>query len=134
MKILVPIKRVPDPQTNISVKPDGSGIVTDNVKFVINQPELGRSGDPLQNLPEAESVVLIATEKFEQALNVELQCFHLPLEPARVSVCHQVTPFASRCSGSAPAPTLRPSPGFARPQMSLHLRCKHDTLAVATTR
>jgi electron transfer flavoprotein beta subunit len=36
VKILVPIKRVPDPQTNISVKPDGSGIVTDNVKFVIN--------------------------------------------------------------------------------------------------
>ena len=36
MKILVPIKRVPDPQTNISVKPDGTGIVTDNVKFVIN--------------------------------------------------------------------------------------------------
>ena len=36
MKILVPIKRVPDPQTNIQVRPDGSGIVTDNVKFVIN--------------------------------------------------------------------------------------------------
>ena len=36
MKILVPIKRVPDPQTNIAVKPDGSGIVEDNVKFVIN--------------------------------------------------------------------------------------------------
>jgi electron transfer flavoprotein beta subunit len=36
VKILVPIKRVPDPQTNIAVKPDGSGIVTDNVKFVIN--------------------------------------------------------------------------------------------------
>lgn len=36
MKILVPLKRVPDPQTNIAVKPDGSGIVEDNVKFVIN--------------------------------------------------------------------------------------------------
>lgn len=36
MKILVPIKRVPDPQTTINVKPDGSGIVTENVKFVIN--------------------------------------------------------------------------------------------------
>jgi electron transfer flavoprotein beta subunit len=36
VKILVPIKRVPDPQTNIVVKPDGSGIVEDNVKFVIN--------------------------------------------------------------------------------------------------
>jgi electron transfer flavoprotein beta subunit len=36
VKILVPIKRVPDPQTTINVKSDGSGIVTDNVKFVIN--------------------------------------------------------------------------------------------------
>jgi electron transfer flavoprotein beta subunit len=36
MKILVPIKRVPDPATNIQVRPDGSGIATENVKWVIN--------------------------------------------------------------------------------------------------
>ena len=36
MKILVPIKRVPDPATTIRVLPDGSGIATDNVKWVIN--------------------------------------------------------------------------------------------------
>ncbi|MGH7815178.1 MAG: electron transfer flavoprotein subunit beta/FixA family protein [Candidatus Binataceae bacterium] len=36
MKILVPIKRVPDPGTTIRVLPDGSGIATDNVKWVIN--------------------------------------------------------------------------------------------------
>lgn len=36
MKILVPIKRVPDPQTNIVVAADGSGIKEENVKFVIN--------------------------------------------------------------------------------------------------
>ena len=36
MKILVPIKRVPDPATTIRVMPDGSGIATDNVKWVIN--------------------------------------------------------------------------------------------------
>lgn len=36
MKILVPIKRVPDPQATITVRPDGAGIVEDNVKFVIN--------------------------------------------------------------------------------------------------
>ncbi len=36
MKMLVTAKRVPDPQTTIRVKPDGSGIVTDNVKYVIN--------------------------------------------------------------------------------------------------
>jgi electron transfer flavoprotein beta subunit len=36
VKILVPIKRVPDPATTIRVMPDGSGIATDNVKWVIN--------------------------------------------------------------------------------------------------
>jgi len=36
VKILVPIKRVPDPATTIRVLPDGSGIAIDNVKWVIN--------------------------------------------------------------------------------------------------
>ena len=36
MKILVAAKRVPDPNATIKVKPDGSGIVTDNLKFVVN--------------------------------------------------------------------------------------------------
>ncbi len=36
MKILVPVKRVPDPATTIRVMPDGSGIASDNVKWVIN--------------------------------------------------------------------------------------------------
>lgn len=36
MKILVPVKRVPDPETTIRLLPDGSGIATDNVKWVIN--------------------------------------------------------------------------------------------------
>jgi electron transfer flavoprotein beta subunit len=36
VKILVPVKRVPDPATTIRVMPDGSGIATDNVKWVIN--------------------------------------------------------------------------------------------------
>ncbi len=36
MRILVPVKRVPDPATTIRILPDGSGIATDNVKWVIN--------------------------------------------------------------------------------------------------
>ena len=36
MKILATVKRVPDPETSIKVKPDGSGIVTDNIKWVVN--------------------------------------------------------------------------------------------------
>ena len=36
MKILVTVKRVPDPETVIKIAPDGSNIVTDNVKWVIN--------------------------------------------------------------------------------------------------
>ncbi|MEO6025515.1 MAG: electron transfer flavoprotein subunit beta/FixA family protein [Candidatus Binatia bacterium] len=36
MKILATVKRVPDPETSIKVKPDGTGIVTDNIKWVVN--------------------------------------------------------------------------------------------------
>ena len=36
MKILVAAKRVPDPNATIKVRPDGSGIVTDNLKYVVN--------------------------------------------------------------------------------------------------
>jgi electron transfer flavoprotein beta subunit len=36
VKILVPVKRVPDPATTIRVLPDGTAIATDNLKWVIN--------------------------------------------------------------------------------------------------
>ena len=36
MKIFVTVKRVPDPETVIKITPDGTSIVTDNVKWVIN--------------------------------------------------------------------------------------------------
>jgi electron transfer flavoprotein beta subunit len=36
VKILVTAKRVPDPETVIKIAPDGAGIATDNVKWVIN--------------------------------------------------------------------------------------------------
>ena len=36
MKILVPVKRVPDYQAKIRVKSDGSGIETDGIKWIIN--------------------------------------------------------------------------------------------------
>ena len=36
MKILVPIKRVPDADTRIRVRPDGSGIDDDGIKFAVN--------------------------------------------------------------------------------------------------
>jgi electron transfer flavoprotein beta subunit len=36
VKIFVTVKRVPDPNATIKVKPDGTGIVTDNLKYVVN--------------------------------------------------------------------------------------------------
>jgi electron transfer flavoprotein beta subunit len=36
LKILVPLKRVPDPDTRIRVKPDGSAVDFDGVKFAVN--------------------------------------------------------------------------------------------------
>ena len=36
MKILVTVKRVPDPETIVKIGPDGASIATENVKWVIN--------------------------------------------------------------------------------------------------
>jgi len=36
LKILVPLKRVPDPDTRIRIKSDGSAVDTDGVKFAVN--------------------------------------------------------------------------------------------------
>jgi electron transfer flavoprotein beta subunit len=36
VKILVTVKRVPDPETQLKVTADGTGFVTDNVKWVVN--------------------------------------------------------------------------------------------------
>ena len=36
MKSLVCLKQVPDTETQIKVKPDGTGIVTDGIKYIIN--------------------------------------------------------------------------------------------------
>ena len=36
MKILVTVKRVPDPETVIKIAPEGTSITTDNVKWVVN--------------------------------------------------------------------------------------------------
>jgi electron transfer flavoprotein beta subunit len=36
MKVLVPVKRVPNPEVKVRLKPDGSGIDTSNVNFILN--------------------------------------------------------------------------------------------------
>jgi len=36
VKILVTVKRVPDPETQLKINADGTGFVTDNVKWVVN--------------------------------------------------------------------------------------------------
>jgi hypothetical protein len=36
MKILVPLKRVTDPDTKIRLKPDGTAVDLDGVKFAVN--------------------------------------------------------------------------------------------------
>jgi electron transfer flavoprotein beta subunit len=36
VKILVTVKRVPDPETQLKINAEGTGFVTDNVKWVVN--------------------------------------------------------------------------------------------------
>jgi len=76
MKILVPIKRVPDYDTRIRVKPDGSGIVTEGVKFSMNPFDAIAVEEAIrikERLPGAEITALsIGTEESVETLRVAL--------------------------------------------------------------
>ena len=76
MKILVPLKRVPDPDTRIRIKPDGSGIDLDGVKFSVNPFDAIALEEALkikEKLGEAEIVVVtIGSEESIEQLRVGL--------------------------------------------------------------
>lgn len=62
MKILVAIKRVIDPYVKIRVKPDGSGVVTDNVKMAMNPfCEIAvEEAVRLKEVNQAEEVIVVS--------------------------------------------------------------------------
>ena len=76
MKILVPLKRVPDPDTKIRLKPDGSGVDVDGVKFAVNPFDAIALEEALrikETLGEAEIVVVsIGGEEWVDQLRVGL--------------------------------------------------------------
>ena len=76
MKILVPLKRVPDPDTRIRVKPDGSAVDLDGVKFAVNPFDSIALEEALrikEKLGEAEVVVVtIGGEESVEQLRVGL--------------------------------------------------------------
>jgi len=76
VKILVPLKRVPDPDTRIRLKPDGSGIDSDGVKFAVNPFDAIALEEALrikENLGDAEIlVVTIGGEECAEQLRVGL--------------------------------------------------------------
>ena len=76
MKILVPLKRVPDPDTRIRIKPDGSGVDLDGVKFSVNPFDAIALEEALkikEKLGEAEIVVVtIGSEESIEQLRVGL--------------------------------------------------------------
>jgi electron transfer flavoprotein beta subunit len=76
VKILVPLKRVPDPDTKIRVKADGSGLELDGVKFAVNPFDAIALEEALrikENLGEVELVVVsIGAEDCVEQLRVGL--------------------------------------------------------------
>jgi electron transfer flavoprotein beta subunit len=76
MKILVPIKRVPEPDTKIRLKPDGSGVDLDGVKFAVNPFDAIALEEALrieERLGEIEIVVVsIGSEECVEQLRVGL--------------------------------------------------------------
>ncbi|MBS9781532.1 MAG: electron transfer flavoprotein subunit beta/FixA family protein [Gammaproteobacteria bacterium] len=76
MKILVPVKRVIDHNVNIRVKPDGSSVVTDNVRMSMNPfDEVAiEAGVRLKESGQADEViaVTIGNSKCEETLRTAL--------------------------------------------------------------
>ena len=76
MKILVPFKRVPDPDTRIRVTPDGSAVDLDGVKFSANPFDAIALEEALrikERIGEAELVVVsIGGEECAEPLRVGL--------------------------------------------------------------
>jgi len=76
VKILVPLKRVPDPDTKIRFKADGSGVDLDGVKFAVNPFDAIALEEALrikENLGEAQIlVVTIGGEECVEQLRVGL--------------------------------------------------------------
>src|SRR5438876_5688206 len=74
--MLVPLKRVPDPDTRIRLKPDGSGVDLDGVKFAVNPFDAIALEEALrikENLGDAEIVVVsIGGEECAEQLRVGL--------------------------------------------------------------
>jgi electron transfer flavoprotein beta subunit len=63
VKILATVKRVPDPNATIKVKPDGTGIVTDNLKYVVN---------PFDEIAIEEALRLKATQAGGEVILVSI--------------------------------------------------------------
>lgn len=76
MKILVPLKRVTDPDTKIRLKPDGSGVDLDGVKFAVNPFDAIALEEALrirEKLGECEIMVAsIGTDECVEQLRVGL--------------------------------------------------------------
>ncbi len=60
MKILVPLKRVPDADTRIRLRPDGSRIETDGVKFAVNPFDAIALEEALRLREKAGGVEIVA--------------------------------------------------------------------------
>ena len=75
MKILVPIKRTHDPDSKIRLKPDGSGIDTSNIKFVINTFDEIAVEEALRKKEEFGGevvVVAVGTEEWVEQIRTAL--------------------------------------------------------------
>jgi len=100
VKILVPIKRVPDLDHKIRVKPDGSGIETEGLPFVVNPLDLIAVEEALRIREKSSGAVevqavSVGPEACESELrtvlamgvdNASLVLYESPLDPSNVAL------------------------------------------------
>jgi hypothetical protein len=55
-----------------------------HVEMLIDKPQLSRSGNPLQDFPKAQLIIVVAAEQLQETCGITLQCSNFGLESSRI--------------------------------------------------
>jgi electron transfer flavoprotein beta subunit len=140
VKILVPFKRVPAPETKIRLRPDGAGIETDGVTFVINPFDEIALEEALRIREragvEAIVAVTIGPEECAEPIRTALgmgadRAIHVLIADTGMDEGRQ-TGDGRRHSGVDPSVVRRPSSVVPNPQSAIrNPQSQLDSLEVA---
>ena len=134
MKILVPVRRVPNPDVKVRLKGDGSGIDTEGVNFLVNPFDEYAIEEAVQIVEKSEGeVVLVTIGTGESAADSVISS--APSATTSPSVARLASPsmiasgplrLRSRPSSRILVPKTLDSPPFTKPVVTRHNRVRNS--------